>query len=124
MHRSSLAIALVRLTGTVAMRQDPVKVDPNHSYGPHEKSVMHSHPDAVAIYLTDVHVKMTTPDGKSQEETGKAGQAQWTPAGTHLPLTHRGRCRAHEPRCDRTVLSQLCRLGSRDRDRSDRCRHT
>jgi hypothetical protein len=24
-------------------------------------------------------------DGKSQEQTGKAGDAQWTPAGTHLP---------------------------------------
>ncbi len=100
MHRFLLGIALVCLTGTVAMGQDPVKVDPNHykvvsenakvrvlrfHYGPHEKSVMHSHPDLVAVYLTDLHVKMTTPDGKSQEETGKAGQAQWTPAGTHLP---------------------------------------
>jgi quercetin dioxygenase-like cupin family protein len=100
MHRLLLGIALVCLTGTVAMGQDPVKVDPNHykvvsenakvrilrfHYGPHEKSVMHSHPDAVAIYLTDVHVKMTTPDGKSSESTGKAGEAVWTPAGTHLP---------------------------------------
>ena len=84
----------------MAMGQDPVKVDPNHykvvsensevrvlrfHYGPHEKSVMHSHPDLVAVYLTDMHVKMMTPDGKSQEQTGKAGEAQWTPAGTHLP---------------------------------------
>lgn len=100
MHRFLLAIAFVGLTGAVAMGQDPVKVDPNHyklvsensevrvlrfHYGPHEKSVMHSHPDLVAIYLTDLRVKMTTPDGKSQEQTGKAGEAQWTPAGTHLP---------------------------------------
>ena len=100
MHRFLLAMALVCLTGAVAMAQDPVKVDPNHykvvsentqvrilrfHYGPHEKSVMHSHPDLVVVYLTDMHIKMTLPDGKSQEQTGKAGDAQWTPAGTHLP---------------------------------------
>lgn len=100
MHRFLLAIALVGLTGAVVMGQDPVKVDPDHyklvsenaearilrfHYGPHEKSVMHSHPDLVVVYLTDLHVKMTSPDGKSQEQTGKAGEAQWTPAGTHLP---------------------------------------
>ena len=100
MHRFVLAVALVCLTGAVAKGQDPVKVDPTHyklvsenaevrvlrfHYGPHEKSVMHSHPDLVVVYLTDMHIKMTTPDGKSQEQTGKAGEAQWTPAGTHLP---------------------------------------
>jgi len=100
MYRFLLVIALVCLTGAVAMGQDPVKVDPNHyklvsenaevrvlriHYGPHEKSVMHAHPDLVVVYLTDMHVKMTMPDGKSQEQTGKAGEAQWTPAGTHLP---------------------------------------
>ena len=100
MHRFLLVMALVCLTGAVAMGQDPVKVDPNHyklvsenaevrvlrfHYGPHEKSVMHVHPDLVVVYLTDMHVKMTMPDGKSQEQTGKAGEAQWTPAGTHLP---------------------------------------
>jgi hypothetical protein len=57
MHRFVLAIALVCLTGTVGMGQDPVKVDPKHyklvsenaevrilrfQYGPHEKSVMHT----------------------------------------------------------------------------------
>jgi hypothetical protein len=42
------------------------------------------HPVKV-VYLTDMHIKMTLPDGKSQEQTGKAGDAQWTPAGAHLP---------------------------------------
>jgi uncharacterized RmlC-like cupin family protein len=82
------------------MGQDAAKVDPQHykveednakvrvlriHYGPHEKSVMHAHPDGVVVYLTDVYVKMTTPDGKSVEQTGKAGEAHFTPAGTHLP---------------------------------------
>lgn len=100
MHRLLLAGALVCLTGAVAKGQDPVKVDPTHyelvsenaevrvlrfHYGPHEKSVMHAHPDLVVVYLTDMNVKMTLPDGKSTEQTGKAGEAQWTPAGIHLP---------------------------------------
>ena len=84
----------------VCFAQDPVKVDPNHykvvsenaevrilsiHYGPHEKSVMHSHPDSVVVYLTDGTTRMTTPDGKSQDMPGKAGQAAFAPAGTHLP---------------------------------------
>jgi quercetin dioxygenase-like cupin family protein len=83
-----------------ASKADPVKVDPKHykmefenqsvrvlriSYGPGEKSVMHNHPNAVAVYLTDGLTRMTTPDGKSQDVPAKAGGAEWTPAGTHLP---------------------------------------
>ena len=81
-------------------KADPVKVDAKHykvefenpsvrvlriRYGPAEKSVMHSHPDAVAVYLTDGMTRMTTPDGKSRDLPGKAGAAIWTPAGSHLP---------------------------------------
>lgn len=84
----------------VAIAQDPVKVDPAHykvefenaqvrvlrfHYGPHEKSVMHSHPDSVAVFLTDGSVKFTFPDGKTQDASGKAGAAQFTPATVHLP---------------------------------------
>ena len=83
-----------------ALAQDAVKVDASHykvefenaqvrvlhaTYGPHEKSVMHSHPDAVAIFLTDGQVKFTLPGGKTQDATAKAGTAMWTPATTHLP---------------------------------------
>jgi quercetin dioxygenase-like cupin family protein len=79
---------------------DPVKVDSKHykvefenasvrvlriSYGPGEKSVMHDHPNAVAVYLTDGSTRMTTPDGKSQDMPIKAGATTWTPAGSHLP---------------------------------------
>ena len=100
MHRFLLVLGLVCFTGAVAKGQDPVKVDPTHyklvsenaevrvlrfHYGPHEKSVMHAHPNLVVVYLTDMNVKMTLPDGKSVEQTGKAGEAQWTPAGIHLP---------------------------------------
>ena len=90
-------------TQTKAPRQkyaDPVAVDPKHykvelendqvrvlriSYGSGEKSVMHGHPDSVAICLTDFHVRFISPDGKSEELRSKAGQALLTPAGEHLP---------------------------------------
>lgn len=80
--------------------QDPVKVDPKHykvefendqvrvlriTYGPHEKSVMHEHPNAVAVFLTNSKGKFTFPDGKTQAMVMKAGNAVWTPAGQHLP---------------------------------------
>ena len=80
--------------------QDAVKVDPKHysvvsendqvrilkvHYGPHEKSVMHSHPDAVAVFLTDAAAQFNFPDGKTQALSIKAGEAQYTPAQIHLP---------------------------------------
>ena len=80
--------------------QDPVKVDPHHykvdvenakvrvlriHYGAHEKSVMHSHPDGVAIFQNDVHCRFTFPDGKTEEQHFRAGETLFMPAGTHLP---------------------------------------
>jgi quercetin dioxygenase-like cupin family protein len=100
MRRVALLAALLCLAGSAAFAQDPVKVDPKHytvafensqvrvlkiHYGPHEKSVMHKHPDSVVTFLSDSKVKFTTPDGKSEEQSGKAGDTKWTPAGTHLP---------------------------------------
>ncbi len=85
---------------TLCSAQDAVKVDPKHykvesenaevrilriHYGPHEKSVMHSHPDSVVTYLSDGTMKMHTPDGKTVDTTGKVGQTLFTPAGTHMP---------------------------------------
>jgi quercetin dioxygenase-like cupin family protein len=98
MHRVLLAGALVFLTGAVTRAQDPTKVAAKQykaevdnaqvrvlriHYGPHEKSAMHSHPNSVVVFLTDGHVKFTLPDGKTQEETIKAGESRWTPAVTH-----------------------------------------
>jgi quercetin dioxygenase-like cupin family protein len=84
----------------VARAEDPVKVDPAHykvefenetvrvlriHYGPGEKSVMHSHPQAVAVFLTDHNNKMTYPDGRSEVMKGDAGEVRVSPAGDHLP---------------------------------------
>jgi beta-alanine degradation protein BauB len=54
-------------------------------YGAHEKSVMHSHPATVAVFLNDAKGKFTFPDGKTQEFSVKAGDAQYNAATTHLP---------------------------------------
>ena len=99
MTRIFCLVGVLCLAST-AMAQDPVKVDPKHykvefenaqvrvlhvQYGPHEKSVMHRHPGAVAVFLTDQTATFTLPNGKTVERTSKAGQAIWTPAETHLP---------------------------------------
>jgi quercetin dioxygenase-like cupin family protein len=100
MPRFLIATLFVFVLSTVALAQDPVKVDAKHykvefenaqvrvlriKVGPGEKSVMHRHPDAVAIFLTDTNGKFTFPDGKTEPATRKAGEALWTPAITHMP---------------------------------------
>lgn len=99
--RRALFLALFVLAVAVpALAQDAAKVDSKHykvefenarvrilrvKYGPHEKSVMHRHPDAIAIFQNDGKVKFTYPNGKTEEREMKAGQTLFTPAVTHLP---------------------------------------
>jgi quercetin dioxygenase-like cupin family protein len=95
-----VAVGIVAGAGLVLRAQDAAKVDAKHysvvidndqvrvlkvQYGPGEKSVMHSHPAAVAVFLTDGKVRFHAPDGKSEEAGIKAGTAMWTEAQTHLP---------------------------------------
>jgi quercetin dioxygenase-like cupin family protein len=69
---------------TVISENDQVRILKVH-YGPHEKSVMHSHPATVAVFLTDANAQFTFADGKTQTLTPKAGEAVYTAAMTHLP---------------------------------------
>ena len=101
MHRGLFLIFFVlALAVPSVLAQDPVKVDAKHyvvefenaqvrvlrvNYGPHEKSVMHRHPNTVAIFVTDAQGKFTLPDGTSQELNSKAGQVVWNTAVKHLP---------------------------------------
>src|SRR5882724_6429983 len=100
MRSLPFVMAAMSLMVSTAMAQDAVKVDAKHykvelenehvrvlkiHYGPHEKSVMHEHPDSVAVFLSDGDVKFSFPDGKTQESHPKAGSVLWTPAGKHLP---------------------------------------
>ena len=98
MRRVLSLLGLLCLTVSTAMAQDPVKVDPKHykvefendqvrvirsHYGPHEKGAMHQHPANVSVLLTDIHNKVTMPDGKTEEFHGKAGQTGWLVAVKH-----------------------------------------
>lgn len=101
MSRVAIVSAVVLLLiATPAMAQDPAEVDSDHyevvfenddvrvvrvTYGVHERSVMHEHPAAVFVALTGSHVKMTFPDGSTDEVKVEAGGAIWTPAGKHTP---------------------------------------
>ena len=100
MRRALFTVLFVVAAALPALAQDATKVDSKHykiesensrvrivraKYGPHEKSVMHSHPDLVAIFLTDGRVKFTYPNGKSEEQDLKAGQAVFEKATRHLP---------------------------------------
>jgi quercetin dioxygenase-like cupin family protein len=79
---------------------DPVEVDPKHytvefendrvrvlriKYEPREKSVMHSHPESISVFLTDCHGKFTYPDGRTEEINANAGTVLHMDAFTHLP---------------------------------------
>src|SRR5215471_1380843 len=83
-----------------AKAPDAVTADPGHykvgtdnaqvrvlrvHYGPHEKSVMHSHPASVAVFLTDSNAQFSFPDGTKQAVTGKPGDVVYSPATVHLP---------------------------------------
>lgn len=51
--------------------------------GPHEKVPMHEHPASVAVYLTDLHERVTTPDGGVQEVTHKPDEVAYREASRH-----------------------------------------
>ncbi|HXE76110.1 MAG TPA: cytoplasmic protein [Candidatus Xenobia bacterium] len=100
MRRILFLLAVVCLLAAPALAQDPVKVDAKHykvlmendkvrvlrvTYAPKEKSVMHDHPDTLAIFLADSRVSFATPDGKSEVRTAKKGDVQWSAATKHNP---------------------------------------
>jgi quercetin dioxygenase-like cupin family protein len=92
------AVLFLCLAFSVARAQDPTKVEPSHykldfenervqvvyvHYGPHEKSVMHDHPQGVVVNITDAHLRFTDQSGKVQEVYGKRGEARWFPPFKH-----------------------------------------
>jgi hypothetical protein len=79
---------------------NPVAVDSKHykvelendqvrvlriKYRAHDKSVLHGHPNGVAVFLTDAHFKFSLPDGKTEEPKSKAGEIIWLEGGEYLP---------------------------------------
>lgn len=96
-----LIAGLVALAGTAPTRaQDATTADPAHyevafendqvrvlriHYGPHEKSVMHSHPAGVVVFLDDLEARFTMPDGETVDQKVAAGTVAWAEAQTHQP---------------------------------------
>jgi len=91
-------MATARMPPPIA--DDPVKVDPKHykvefesdrvrviriHYGPGEKSVMHSHPESVCVFLSNAQAKFTYPEGRTENINVKAGTVLHMDAFTHLP---------------------------------------
>jgi quercetin dioxygenase-like cupin family protein len=100
MKKAMWMTVILVAVATAVLAQDPVKVDAKHykvefendqvrvlriTYGPGEKSVMHEHPNAVAVFLADAKGKFNLPDGTKQDFDNKKGTSLWTPAGKHLP---------------------------------------
>ena len=99
MKRIISLLSLSLLASLTALAQDPTTADAQHykvefendrvrvlrvKVEPRGKTAMHSHPDAVAIAVTDTKVRHHLPDGKTQDTDWKAGAARWTPAASHV----------------------------------------
>ena len=85
---------------TDMVAQDAVKIDPDHykvvvdndkvrvlriNYEPGDESQMHTHPEGVAVFLTDHKAQMTGENGKTMEMGGNAGDVVWVDAAKHKP---------------------------------------
>jgi quercetin dioxygenase-like cupin family protein len=69
-------------THTVLLENDRIRVLEVH-VKPGEHVAMHSHPAGVLYYLSDAKLKITYPDGRTQERTVTARTAAWSDATTH-----------------------------------------
>ncbi len=98
MRRIISLLSLSLLASVTAFAQDPTTADAQHykvefendkvrvlrvKVEPRGKTVMHSHPDAVAIALTEAKLRHSFRDGKTQDAELPAGGALWTPAWSH-----------------------------------------
>lgn len=93
-------VSIIVLWSVSTVAQDPLKVDTTHyklvfenasvrvlrvDIAPGAKSPMHSHPDALVVFLAASKVRFTLPDGKSQDSDAASESAMYTPAGAHSP---------------------------------------
>lgn len=101
--RNSIKPVLIILFLAFCMQihaQDATKIDPDHykveldndqvrvlriKYKPGDESKMHSHPEGVAIFLTDHNAEMKTENGKVMEMEGDAGDVLWVDKAKHQP---------------------------------------
>jgi quercetin dioxygenase-like cupin family protein len=89
----AVLIGLSQLSGTNAVAEDrlPFKIEIDNPavqvmrvrLEPHAVIPMHELADRVVVFLTDAHMRMTFPDGHTQEERYSRGQAVWLRAQRH-----------------------------------------
>jgi quercetin dioxygenase-like cupin family protein len=92
------AIPLLLLAIPAALfAQDPVAISPDYQvavenssvrvlrvkHAPHAKIAMHDHPARVVVCLTDLHERLTLPDGGTRELSLKAGDVAYNEATKH-----------------------------------------
>ncbi len=89
-------LLLLSLAVTAAA-QDPVKLSPDYKveidnawvrvlrvkHPPHAKIALHEHPATVAVFLTDIHEKITAADGTVRNLDRKAGEVGFNEANKH-----------------------------------------
>src|SRR6266545_2186394 len=92
MQKVVFAAALLVAAGTVARAKDaPMKLELENDavrvlrmrLAPHERIPMHTVPPHLAVWLTDARLRVTYPDGHSEEKRYKAGEVQWVTLGAH-----------------------------------------
>src|SRR5262245_35536719 len=66
----------------VEVDNDSVQVIRIH-LDPHQKVPVHDVTPRVVVWITDAHLRATSPDGSSREEHGTPGQVDWVPAQRH-----------------------------------------
>jgi beta-alanine degradation protein BauB len=96
--RFYLAVTFFLFVAARAQAQDVVKVSPEthrvllenervRALDVHvkvgEKVPTHSHPAGILYYLSDAKLRITYPDGRTEERQMKAGTAVWSEAVTH-----------------------------------------
>ena len=67
---------------TVRLENDRVRVL-EYRLPPGRKEAMHTHPPRVVYELTDSTVRMSGPDARPGDSTGKAGEVFWGDETTH-----------------------------------------
>jgi beta-alanine degradation protein BauB len=90
---------VVLVASGIGWAQDPVRVSPQDykveienswvrvlrvKHGPRARVALHEHPASVAVCLTDVHERLTFPDGKTREISCKAGEVTYNEATQHI----------------------------------------
>ena len=96
--KSTILSMIFALLCAAAHAQEPVKTSPQYykvllendqvrvlewRLSPGEKEPMHSHPPGVVYELSASKLRITFPDGKTEEATGKAGETFWRGPTTH-----------------------------------------